>query len=101
MKKVWAFGPLCGKSANRTVLPRNYFGSVWDQLLALNMTWYWSYTISVKKLRETLTDMPWRTWDRLVQKNKWLLPTERPDCYRPFRRPLIGGDTLSPLAPAP
>ena len=50
-------------------LPCNYLGRVWDQLWALNMTWHWPYAGRSSSIcAKRFTDMPWSTWNRLVQK---------------------------------
>ena len=78
-----------------------YLVSVWFQLLALNMTWYEPYSVRSSKIYDNVfTGMLWSTWNRLVQKKVkiFVLPTQTPDHDWPFWRPVVGGDTFSPLA---
>ena len=49
-------------------LRSNYLVLIWNQLWALNVAWYWPYAVNILEyLREKTTDMPWSTWNRVVQ----------------------------------
>lgn len=75
-----------------------YPTNVW----ALNISSYWSYAFRSSNIGvRTFTDTPWSTCDRLVLKinEKGCFPTERPYQCWPFWRSVVGGDTLSALAP--
>ena len=81
------------------VVRSSYLASVWNQLRALNMTSCWLYAVRTSIFCvKRFTDMPWSTCNRLVQKKKESFsPTEMHGHSWPFWRPVVGGDTCSPL----
>ena len=55
---------------------------------------------AIRMFAWNVTDIPWSTCSRLCQKKmKSFFPTETPYHLWPFRWPVVGGDTFSPLAP--
>ena len=68
---IWTFVRL---SAKITAWHRNYLVLVCIRFHALDLPYYWSYAVSSSIFCAKLcTNMPWSTWERLIQKNKWVI----------------------------
>ena len=86
--------------------PCNYLVSICDQLWEIKMTWCWPYAVRSsnmfeKRLQKCLGVPGTSSFRKKNEKKGFFLRcTERPDHCWPFWRPVVGGDTLSPLAPA-
>ena len=79
---------MCDSILRSYVRSSNYLVSVWNQLWALNMTWRWPCAIrssNTGSCMKLLTDMPWSTCNRLVQKKMFCcFPTETPGLWLTF-----------------
>ena len=77
------------------------FVSVWGQLWAWNMSWYWPHAVrSWNVCEKTCLGVYLEPARSEKNEKKKFVPAETPDCWWPFCRPVVGRDTISPLAPA-